>query len=451
MKILIHVDSLIRDFAHLGVLAELLTRMGHNVQLSSRMTTIPLIRLWRPDHIIHSLGDQIGGLFDAGLMGRKGVEVSFIPQEGSERHELNRQFIYNRVLEPDCLDRIAHIFCWNDAHRQWLLSRDAGLGDRLSVVGNPRLDIAKFWSGGGKPRQRIRIGFVGRFPFINKYNRPDFLELLTMGDRPLCSKDDCDWDELEASTEAILSQVATYSRYCQLIHYFMANTDYEVSLRPHHEEAARGPAFNALKAAYGDRVEIDHGFSIYEWASGLDAILTTASLTFAEAYIAGVPVISIDKLTRVSDYLGFEAREILNSYDRRFVPDTYDELMQTLEDCLADGFVPPKVPGMETYMKEDFSHPYTGSSLLKIARTIDKRVRAAGSVGGPSLVPAWLVQQSYWVQLFRYHGNQPSVGIDKHYHPSPHRTPDYIGRIVANILAEEAAEADRKTGASEAA
>ena len=236
------------------------------------------------------------------------------------------------------------------------------------------------------------IGFIGRFPTINKYDGSSFIRHIFSEQKfktELGKKNRILWFN---------TQISALAAYAEIIHYIMRDTDYSVSIRPHHEEALWNEGFKSLKRRYGSRIIIDRGLSIYEWSLGMDVLISTTSMTFAEAYLAQTPVIGIDKLAGCSENLDADEAPILSSYEEMMLPNSYDEFKELLDKCVGDNFVMPQNKKVEEIMKQEFLWPYNGSVLNEVAKTIPSD--ELKNMKSKMRLPLFFGDLFYFVQLF---------------------------------------------------
>ncbi len=424
MRILLHADSLIRDAAPMLVLAELLKKRGHRVIVSSRPTTHFYVKFWRPHYLVHTNPATVGSMWDKGLITPEGPIVGIIPQEGMERQEETMHAFYKNILKPGIQECIDQVFMWNSYQRDWILKACSLEKCQVSVVGNVRMDLAKF---GAKERSRRGyVGFVGRFPTLNKYDgSQDFM-------KRLMSEQGARSDRfLRNRTNDTLKQVATVIAYGDIIHRLMRETDYKVSLRPHHEEASFNECFTMLKAKYGDRFEIDRSLSIYDWSMSVDTIISTTSNTFVEAYLAKTPVICIDHLTASAGGIDEDEIPILESYDQELLPKDSHELFETLDKCMRKEIGVRRNQKLEALMAEAFSWPYAGSALLKIVDHINNGNR--NSPDAPTIIYELLGDLVYLSNSILVL-NSLKRSVDKHYTRIARQPIGFVKRIVDSIM-----------------
>ena len=432
-RVLIHADSLIRDPAYMLVLAEVLRAHGVEPLVSSRITTGFYLRTWKPHVLVHSQAHTLRGYYDHGLIDkRRGPAVIFIPQEGNNSGHSTLRRGFRGVLDEPAAQVIRRVFHFNDWHVDWFAKNSSFRRDQLIHLGNPRLDIAKF-GGFGEPRSKTGvIGFVGRFPTINKYDGTSaFYHLLEDH-----TGHPAEWHD---QTIGLVSrQIGVAHWYGQFIHWLMRETDLKVSLRPHHEERRNSDGYRRLKDRYGERIQIDHGMSIFHWARSVDAIISTTSLTSIESYLAGTPFLCVDKLALAEKSVLADNDEasLLKIMDERFVPHGLEDFGEKIRNVCA-GSLPVGVnSGMEAYLKEHFSWPYTGSLIARIADGILETLECSPRQPAIPALPKFAGDLFYLLRTAQFGGRRPWIVTDKNYSPFFHPAPEFVDTIARRILAE---------------
>jgi surface carbohydrate biosynthesis protein len=425
MRILIHADSLARDPAPLLVLAGILEKKGHKVLVASRPTIHFYIRFWRPDLLVHTLPNWVGALYTKGFLSREGPRVVVIPQEGSERADETIRALYDGFLLPGIEKVIDHIFIWNRLHYDWLKDNSRFSETQLSIVGNVRLDLAKY---GGSTRKRSGVvGFVGRFPTFNKYDLSDPVRGF-WADRGGISE-----DASKRMQFSIATQLISMLTYADTMHNILKNEDLRVSLRPHHEEAMDNAGFRMLRERYGNRIEFDRSLSIYEWALRVDVIVSTSSASFAEAYLAGTPVICIDRMTGCEANLNIDEAASTGALEGEMLPTNRREFYDLLNRCLSGEVKVNKNIKFEAVMQDEYSWPYAGSALERAASAIDQ-LTPQGSGRRPRL-PVLAGDAFYVLQGLRSPGGMKS-SLGKHYNRLFHGIPEFVRGVLSAISAD---------------
>ena len=115
-RILIYVDSLIRDVGPARVIARMLEARGHKVALGSPPSFNFLLRAWRPHHVLHGQPAMVIGNYRANLFGPDhGPRVSIFPQEGMHTNVDTLSLWYGPFRDRDLARSIDKIFFWNKA------------------------------------------------------------------------------------------------------------------------------------------------------------------------------------------------------------------------------------------------------------------------------------------------------------------------------------------------
>jgi surface carbohydrate biosynthesis protein len=374
MKVLLHADSLIRDAGPCLVLSEILKSQGHDVVVSSRLSIHIYIKLWQPDYLLHSNPSAVSALIKTGLIKKSNLLVGILPQEGMESHPETIRSFYEELLHYDNSSYLHSIFIWNQYQKEWLLSNSELNSSQIEVTGNARLDLSKY--GQNKKFKTKRIGFIGRFPTLNKYDGSRNLMNFAM----TVHEERSGRSRMNRLNDAC-KQLATATIYGEIINHILKNTDYIVSLRPHHDEASRNEAFLKLRRQFPERFEVDRGLSIYDWATSLDVIVSTVSTTFAEAYLARTPVIATDMLIANAGWADEDEKTILDSYDANLMPQSLDDCFRLIEECMSGNHAVTKTKSVDDALAKTFSWPYEGSGLKHIANQINSLTPATRKMG----------------------------------------------------------------------
>ena len=438
-RILIYVAYRVRDSASMHVLGELLKRRGHSVAYASPMNANFLVRTWKPDLVFLTNPDTVDGYITGGLIGPDhGPAVVIFPQEGMNFAEIDIRRWYDRFKDPAKAALIDKIFFWNRIEYDWVLENTALTRDQLGVAGGMRLDLVRYSNDQRKKNEPARIGFIGRFTHLNRYDgTPLGLKLVTHDDP----------GDLNLVFQYFESQYMTLACYGEVIRRLMEETDFSVSLRGHHEETTTGPIYQALKRRYGDRMEADHSESIYHWALGMDAIVTPNSSTLSEIYMAKTPAFNVDALTGAAETIQTghlsESNEpmLLDCYGEDTLPTSYDQLLAGIKNCIAN---PPELgrnDAAEAFLAKGYSWPFKRSAIgiiatgiddcLRTGRTADRRQRG---VRAPKLAA-----DLYYFRNIRRDPDKSLSGMtDTFFNPLLHRAPPYVKDIADNIEKEMA-------------
>ncbi len=427
MKVLLHADSLIRDAGPMLVLSEILKSLGHQVVVSSRISTHLYLKIWRPDYLLHSNPTAVSALINKGRTNKDNLHIGVFPQEGMESHSETIHSFYQAFDLEGITEHLHKIFLWNAYQKKWILNNLKISSEKLEVIGNARLDLSKFAS--VNTGRANRIGFLGRFPTLNKYDGS--LNLLNFAFTV----------HEERSVRARLNrlndgrkQLATATIYGEIIHHILRNTNYVVSIRPHHDESSKNEVFLKLQREYPDRFEVDRRFSIYEWASSVKVIISTTSTAFAEAYLARTPVIGTDMMLDNAGWADDDERIILNSQNPVLMPHSLDECFRLIEECLAGQHPVEERQATADVMKSTLGWPYPGSGLRRIADEICsvnhlEVKRRCGIL--PAVIEFIAILVHLGLSKLSF-----SKAMDKHYSSLVHGTPLTLIALAREIINE---------------
>lgn len=430
-RVLLHADSLIRDPAYLLVLAELLKRRGIDAVVSSRVTTGFYLRFWKPHVLVHSQAHTVRGHFDQGLIDEaRGPLVIFVPQEGNNArdHTLHRGF--RGILDEKAARFIHRIYHYNEWHVDWFAENSAFRADQLICCGNPRLDLVKF-SGAPDARPSTgRLGFIGRFPSINKHEGLS-VNYFLLGDFSHQSM-----AVQRQDLSHINRQVNVLYWYGQLVHRLLDETDFVVSMRPHHEERRKSDGYERLLKTYGrERFSLDNNLSIFHWANSLDAAIGTTSLTAVECYLAKTPFLCIDHMaeTEASVLADNDEAPMFRAMDERLMPQDPDHFMEIVDRIRNGQITVERSQFMDDYLSYHFSWPYPGSVLATITDGICEALDIAP--GQPSIpyAPSVAGDLFFLYRTLQQGGLNPGIVTDKNYNTLFHRTPPFVQRTADNI------------------
>jgi len=365
-RVLIHVDSLRRDAATCITLANILRGRGIDAVVSGQETTAHYLKYWRPHLMLHSSASKIANYLRLGIFSLDDRPlIHYVPQEGRPTRPEAVNICYEAFRETD-FRLVDRIFVWNKVHYDWLMKNSALSPDQVGIVGGYRLDIAKYGSLPDLEKRPPVIGFIGRFTSLSPHDGEYGLHL-TVKDQ---------W-RVKRKLGKITYQIRACVIYSYLINALMEQTDFKISLRPHHNEYPYGHFYMWAKKQFGDRVEIDNHLSFYEWAANKMALITTTSSTFADVTVARTPLICIDHIKDHEISLAHDnsAREIQDSFQGQWLPKSFDEVFELLQN-LKTNFEPSKIDTkFEAPIKEQYMWPYEGSSLRTIADGIGESLK----------------------------------------------------------------------------
>ena len=365
--------ALKRDFASRYVLGRLLEHYGCKVYYTCNRNFIRVVRYWKPHAFIHTTPSIMKNVAEA----CPDTNIFFYAGEGSEG-KIGKDVIETSIFFDDfVLERTKRIYLWGDRTRQKILEELKNKTDDnnliqcakdklfMPVVGYPRADISRYLS-----RKKDRtIGILGHLPLLNPlYTEPIVYRFFGEGITYL--------KEIEAQVRELIC-IST------IIDYIIDHTKHNISLRPYPLENA--DAYSNSKddnrqfsnPKYDGRITIDRTLDFSTWASRQDVIISTQSTAISDAFIMGIPFVTIDNLAgnnavfyQIMTEYGFRRTHIHKLLsEAAFVPKTFDELFQYLEK-------PEKIPIHKEKLKEFWNTEYalnqSGSPLNYVAQDVIK-------------------------------------------------------------------------------
>jgi len=278
--IVLHVDSLRRDFVALVNLKLELETSGYKVLLTSRSSTSKLLAYFTPSILILSHPFTLSVEELNSLRIRK-TKIYILEVEGILNHENGIASTYPDYLDYDLFEGL---FVWNKWSKNWLIANRKINSNKIYVTGSLRNHGLSMIVQNNK--ERI-IGILSRFELINTFDSRHFFEnLLTL---------DPEDENNRWYFERISIDSEVFSIISNLI-YRLIGKGYKVSVRPHPNENI--DAYRLLQKKFGKLLEIDKSYDILSWLNKLSVIVGPVSTAYTEAYLLGIPIISTEKIQR---------------------------------------------------------------------------------------------------------------------------------------------------------
>ena len=271
-----------RDAATAELLARILRKHGCNALVTSVRDFERTLRLWRPEVAVISTSSRV-----ASIKSRfPDVGCVFLDGEGHVPAHMILAKLTSEVYRATDL-----VLLWGNRIRNDIVKEMPGDDfSKMHVVGNPTHDLIHYRPSEVQyDRESKSIGFVCRFPNINNFSGKSAVRNIT--------------------SSGVLDQIIVQSRgfaaMINLVRYILQNSDFSVSIRPHPAEQIETYLDNK-RNWFGNegeqRVEIDDSLCFAHWAVRQRAIVSPTSTSFLEAYLLGVPVISIDKIAETDQF-----------------------------------------------------------------------------------------------------------------------------------------------------
>ena len=362
-RVLLHAMTFQRDFALAYILSQILETMGCECLIANNATLhAKYFKLWKPNAV-----------FLVTLTHAKHINASY-PEaklflwaaEGGYAESEELSIIGDEVLE----NLPMRVFLWGngtlEAAREKIkklklsTTESSFFLDKCSIMGNPRMDLCKFRPHTKKSEHdKIKIGFIGNFYYINNIKRHPFDMILNYEfATPRNTK----------NLPEMLFQIQQIKTFCDLIHD-LGHDKYAFSLRPYPLENIENYA--AATKNNTPALEIGDEIDFVSWMAKQDILIGATSTTIAQIATMGKPYINIDKLDKRPD----------RQYDRQIdrglknnKPATYPELLAMISDYKKHTLNNPVI---QDHIKLYHNEPQEGSTILKVARDIHTNLKKA--------------------------------------------------------------------------
>ena len=354
--ILIHIDSIRREYLSSWLLAEKFKEKGYNVLLSSRHSTGRLLKLFTPSVFIstHAFTIKFKNLY---RLKKRGTKIYINEVEGID-NEYGVSTTYPEIFCGEKIDYniFSGIFVWGKFTFNYLNKKNIINEKNLYRTGSIRQ--SKLCRPVVKEHKEKVIGIIARFEIINTYDRRHpFSNLLNL------DPEDVDW---RWYFERCAIDSETFSIIFKLIKKLIEN-GYKVSLRPHPNENIN--AYGKLKIAFGPLFEIDNSFDINEWLSSVSLVVGPTSTAFTEPYLAKIPIISISKIQKFK-YSGLDRTSVMDMFDKSaYTPETVNEAYRM---CTSDELKPKAIKDLDNYFIEFYTLDHESDPIDSIVKIVIK-------------------------------------------------------------------------------
>ena len=313
--VVIHVDSLRREYVSNWLLGQKLKKSGYRVILTSRISTPYLFRVFTPDIVILSHVFALSTAALAALM-KRNVKVYINEVEGVIEDEAGIVSTYPAAYIDYGL--LAGIFVWSEWSRDWLMANRNLESHKVHATGSIRNSILF------KREDAITVPVVGilsRFELINTFDgRHNFENLLVIDPEDETLRWYYDRWAIDAETFSIVSKMIA----------ILTARGIAVSIRPHPNENTS--SYKLLQKKFGPLFSIDRCYDLNEWLSKLSVVVGPTSTAYTEAYLAGIPVVSTQGIQKCH-YTGVDRIKIINEFARAaHSPKTVDDAVALCAD-----------------------------------------------------------------------------------------------------------------------
>lgn len=408
-RIVIRAFTLRRDVAAALLLARQLEERGCKVIVASGRDFGRTLRHWKPDVAVVNTVGQIRRCAQIA----PDTAIVMLPGEGANAKKHCDAVHIARDLPT--YDLAEKYLLWGKATEAYFHEFLPGVDhSKLVVCGNPRLDLAKFNPDlQNVPKRAKTVGFISRYHTINRYNAVPAIFSMQKPEK----------------RDGVVWQVENFFCMITLIRRIIAETDLQISLRPHPLEAPEGYSFMD-EGDFAGRVEIDNSLDVANWTARQRVIVAPSSQSFYEAFVLGVPTINVDPLTGNAERIRTINPNASLSQDISYTPSSYDEAMELILSDLA--------PPMKNQIVEDhldqFHDWYSPASAT--ARAADEIAEVANARRATTALRMPTAVIDAWDRLsFKRVQRRDPLHANFNYHRHFHQTPAYLDQINANIAA----------------
>jgi len=345
--IIIHIDTLRREYPYCYLLKKGFEQLGYRVLLVSRRNIRAVLNIVLPEILIVSHCFSLSSDFMRKIKDKTDIYVIGVEAIGDGSY----MWPYDYPEEVD-LRSFKGIFLWNRYFRDWLIQNREIASERVYCVGSPRVSMSKYIE---KKNTNV-IGFVGRFEFLNTFDkRPALTNLINMK------------DDRRHFLYRFFAEVEGAVIYGDIIDYLI-NSGFKVSIRPHPQECES--TYNVLKDKYKGKLAVDDSADYLGWLESVGLIVATLSTSLTEAYLIGKPIISVDRMFK-ENYMIHYDKWMENYMSIAYAPSSLEEVKELFKNDLN---AKRSSPEMDEYLERHYNikGDQGFDALEKIVRVIHK-------------------------------------------------------------------------------
>jgi surface carbohydrate biosynthesis protein len=364
--VVLHVDSLRREYPSAWMLARRFKQAGCRVILTSRISTIPLLRFFTPDVLVLSHPFSLPvALLDQVLS--RGVQVYVNEAEGALEDEAAISSTYPAGFTD--YSRFAGVFVWNTWSREWLAVNRRMDPSRIHPVGSIRNVLIEHMR--SRPAAHT-VGILSRFEIVNTFDgRHAFQNLLTVDpedDRQRWYFDRC---AIDAEAFAIVAKLIGRVTACGV----------PVSIRPHPNENVS--SYRLLCDRFGPLVTIDASYDLTEWLSRVSVVVGPTSTAYTEAYLARIPIVTTEKIQRCH-YTSTARTQVMDAFSQAaHLPAT---VVEAEAMCLDPALEPKTSVALDRYLAAFYQSDTESDPIGTIVGVVTANARAAAPTAARSAI-----------------------------------------------------------------
>jgi len=357
--VVIHIDALRREYLSAWLLGECFKQNRFHVLLTSRHSTMRLLKYFTPDILISTHAFLLKPKEWADLVGR-GTQVYINEVEGTD-HEFGVSTTYPETFYNKKIDYslFSAIFVWGDFSYNWLIKNRTIPPHRVFLNGSTR-QIAL--SRPKRKKDNVVVGILSRFEIINTFdNRHPFVNLMVL------DPEEAGW---RWYYERCMIDSETFSIVSKLMG-MLVEKGYHISMRAHPNENLE--PYKLLKEKFGEFFKIDNAYSINEWLSTVSVVVGTTSTAFTEPYLAKIPVISTSKIQNFH-YTGKDQADLIRQFDRAaYTPESVSEMFEL---CTKLDLVEKSAAELDGYFNSFYSFENPIDPIEKIVDVVKNDIEA---------------------------------------------------------------------------
>lgn len=407
-RILLVADNARRDFIATRMLQRAFQKKGVDARLSTLLNMVPNLRRFKPHGVMSNRANM-----DFAKPASRCSRIYVFPAEGAYLTKESMLAVFKGEAHEKITDVswVRRCYVWSDYVRNSLMETGMFREDQLVVAGSPRLDVYRHHL-----RTRVLSKDLKEFTLGVAFSAKTTSAYF--GD-PHCAQ--AYFDFPRDMVFPWLPQNRHYEDVCWLDHAtlrlsmrylkrFLQEFPGKVIFRPSPFENENEYMF--LQKRYPGRVKVMLNVPLSEFLSQIDLLMTSWSTTGLEAFIEGVPVISIIG-TMDQDHLFRHADKVAGGFEK-FVasfhlPSTEEEFFEQVR--AAQGGTLPVAPqsknAVEQLLKDLYNWPYENPAHEMIVKDVLKDLEDFKEVSNqtwkdalpiPHRVPLFLAPPAYYLR-----------------------------------------------------
>lgn len=367
-RVVILIDQVTRDGVGQLLVAHYLRNHGVAVTLTNQGTFIPTCERVTP-HVVFTSWMLNGSIMEYLRRIRRKTQVVLIDQEGARLGEAPYKRMF-RVLGgvKRQWGRIAAKICvWGPWQAQWTFEEGVAQARQIVTTGCPKLDPYLVPTPQPAPATR-HIGFTCRYDQLTAAPEQLMEHVFEFAHQGLFGAGYPEWAQQE---DRIWHAVASARHMFKTLDAVAKQLDRRIVLRPGPWERYGVYGFVTRSIP---RVIVDPWSLQHEYIRNACVVFDECSTLGIEALVAGIPVISIQRLIpRIDDHIGGEGAGFYLAPFLRYYwkPTSIDEAVDLAEQA-SSGRLPP-VPdalGVEAYLQGTFDWPVSRPAAFRIGDVI---------------------------------------------------------------------------------